>query len=129
MNADLEEQLLHRDVTERVIGVFYAVYNELGNGFVESVYQNAMALALGQSGLIVEQQFPLIVVFRGEIVGEFRVDLFVEHCIVVELKAVTQLTSAHEVQLVNYLKATGARVGLLLNFGGRSAQFRRRVLT
>ena len=126
MNAD--QELLERDVTERVIGVFYAVYNELGAGFVESVYENAMALALREAGLIVEQQHPLTVEFRGQTVGEFRVDLLVEHRIVIELKAVSFLTTAHEVQLVNYLKATGAPVGLLLNFG-RQAQFKRRVLS
>jgi len=126
MNAD--EKLLERDVTERVIGVFYTVYNELGPGFVESVYQNAMALALRHAGLFVEQQHPLTVQFRGQSVGEFRVDLLVEHNVVIELKAVATLTAAHEVQLVNYLKATGAPVGLLLNFG-RQAQFKRRVLS
>jgi GxxExxY protein len=126
MNAD--QELLQRNLTQRIIGVFYVVYNELGSGFVESVYQNAMALALKEAGLSVEQQYPLTVTFRGQVVGEFRVDLLIEQKVVVELKAVAQLTSAHEVQLVNYLKATGTGVGLLLNFG-RQAQFRRRVLT
>lgn len=128
MNADQEAQLIERDVTERVIGIFYAVYNELGSGFVESVYQNAMALALREAGFRVRQQYPLTVAFRGQTVGEFRVDLLVEERVVLELKAVAQLTTAHEVQLVNYLKATGAPVGLLLNFG-RQAQFKRRVLS
>jgi GxxExxY protein len=127
MNAD-QAELIASDITERVIGVFFAVYNELGAGFVESVYQNAMALALRESGLKVEQQYPLTVSFRGETVGEFRVDLLVEETVVLELKAVAQLTPTHEVQLVNYLKATGAPVGLLLNFG-RNAQFKRRVLS
>jgi len=127
MNAD-QAELIASDITERVIGVFFAVYNELGAGFVESVYQNAMALALRESGLKVEQQYPLTVSFRGETVGEFRVDLLVEETVVLELKAVVQLTPTHEVQLVNYLKATGAPVGLLLNFG-RNAQFKRRVLS
>jgi len=77
MNAD-QAELIASDITERVIGVFFAVYNELGAGFVESVYQNAMALALRESGLKVEQQYPLTVSFRGETVGEFRVDLLVE---------------------------------------------------
>jgi GxxExxY protein len=127
MNAD-QAELIASDITERVIGVFFAVYNELGAGFVESVYQNAMALALRESGLKVEQQYPLTVSFRGETVGEFRVDLLVEETVVLELKALAQLTPTHEVQLVNYLKATGAPVGLLLNFG-RNAQFKRRVLS
>jgi GxxExxY protein len=127
MNAD-QAELIASDITERIIGVFFAVHNELGAGFVESVYQNAMALALRDSGLKVEQQYPLTVSFRGAAVGEFRVDLLVEGTVVLELKAVAQLSPAHEVQLVNYLKATGAPVGLLLNFG-RNAQFKRRVLS
>lgn len=127
MNAD-QAELIASDITERVIGVFFGVYDDLGAGFLESVYQNAMAIALREAGLKVEQQFPLTVSFRGETVGEFRADLLVENVVVLELKAVAQLTSAHEVQLVNYLKATGAPVGLLLNFG-RSAQFKRRVLS
>jgi GxxExxY protein len=125
MNTD-RNPLLESDLTERVIGVFYAVYNELGIGLLESVYENAFAAALREAGLRVVQQAPINVLFRGILVGEFKADLLVEGRVIVELKAVSQLNQAHEVQLVNYLKATGIPVGLLFNFGPRP-QFRRRV--
>lgn len=119
--------LIEAGLTKQVIGVFYAVYNELGAVFLESVYENAFAMALRQSGLVVEQQASLTVRFRGACVGEFKADLLVSECPVVELKAVSQLNSVHEVQLVNYLKASGIKVGLLFNFGPRP-QFKRRIL-
>jgi GxxExxY protein len=118
--------LLDADLTEQVIGVFYDVYNELGTGFLESVYENALALALRDVGLEVTQQSPLNVEFRGHLVGEFRADLLIERRLIVELKAVSQIAAAHEVQLVNYLRASGLPVGLLLNFGNRP-QFKRRI--
>ncbi|WP_297834308.1 GxxExxY protein [Thermomonas sp.] len=125
MNAD-KHSLLESDLTEQVIGIFYTVYNELGAGFLESVYENAFAAALGDAGLSVVQQAPINVHFRGILVGEFKADLLVEGRVIVELKAVSQLGKVHEVQLINYLKATGIPVGLLFNFGPRP-QFKRRV--
>lgn len=125
MNAD-KHSLLESELTEQVIGIFYTVYNELGAGFLESVCENAFAAALGDAGLSVVQQAPIDVHFRGILVGEFKADLFVEGRVIVELKAVSQLGTAHEVQLINYLKATGIPVGLLFNFGPRP-QFKRRV--
>lgn len=125
MKAD-KELLMDAALTERVIGVFYAVYNELGAGFLESVYENAFAIALREIGLDTKQQVPLDVKFRGQSVGEFKADLLVSNCLVIELKAVVQLNPAHEVQLVNYLKASGIPVGLLFNFGPRP-QFKRRI--
>lgn len=113
-------------MTERVIGIFYAVYNELGHGFLESVYENALALALRETDIVAVQQAPLRVQFRGHTVGEFRADLLVENRLIVEIKAVSRLAPAHEVQLVNYLEATGIRVGLLMNFG-LHPQFKRRI--
>lgn len=126
MNAD-RPFLIEEELTERVIGSFYAVYNELGSGFLESVYENSLALLIRESGLDVAQQAPLRVDFRGAVVGEFRADLLVERRLIVEVKAVQQLVTAHEVQLLNYLKATGIRVGLLMNFGPKPV-FKRRVL-
>ncbi|HET7777687.1 MAG TPA: GxxExxY protein [Rudaea sp.] len=125
MNADKSE-LIDGDLTESVIGVFYSVYNELGHGFAETVYENAFALALRAIGHAVEQQRRLIVRYRGVIVGEFFADLIVEERLLIELKTVSNIVPAHEAQLTNYLKATGLQVGLLLNFGPR-AQFMRRV--
>ncbi|HLI16683.1 MAG TPA: GxxExxY protein [Rhodanobacteraceae bacterium] len=124
MNTDTA--LAEADLTERVIGVFYAVYNELGHGFLESVYENSLAPALREAGIAVVQQAPLRVDFRGRTVGEFRADLLVEDRLIVEIKSVSQLAPVHEVQLVNYLKATGIRVGLLMNFG-LQPQFKRRI--
>jgi len=118
--------LFDSDLTEKVIGAFYSVYNELGHGFVESVYRNAFAYELGTQGLRVEKEFPLTVRFRDIVVGQFRADLVVEGRLLVELKSTTQLLSAHEIQLINYLKATRLRLGLLLNFGPR-AEIKRRI--
>ncbi len=118
--------LMDADLTDRIIGAFYAVYNELGHGFLESVYENALAIALREAGLAVQHQASLSVRYRSHIVGDFKTDLLVEGRIIVELKAVAQLMPAHEAQLVNYLKASGLHVGLLLNFGSRP-QFKRKV--
>jgi GxxExxY protein len=125
MNADKSE-LIDADLTQRVIGIFYDVHNELGFGFVESVYENALAFALREAGLEVEQQRHLQVRFRGGVVGQFVADMVVAQRLLVELKSVSHIVPAHEAQLTHYLKATGLRVGLLLNFGPR-AQFKRRV--
>ena len=114
------------DVAGSVIGVFYKVYNELGPGFLESVYQEAMALALSQAGLPVARQVPVDVVFRGLRIGTFRADLLVGGELVVELKAARSIEQAHVAQVLNYLRATRLEAGLLLNFGPRP-QFKRIV--
>lgn len=116
--------LKHSDLTERIIGVFYDVYNELGFGFLESVYQASMVLALEQVGLRVSSQVPIPVWFRGQQVGSFFADLLVNDVVLVELKTARTLESAHEAQLLHYLRATEIEVGLLLNFGPQ-ARFRR----
>ena len=102
--------------------------SELGHGFLESVYENAMAIALQEDGLSLRQQAPLLVRYHGRNIGEFRVDLLVEDYLLVELKPVSQLSPLHEVQLVNYLKASGFPLGLLLNFGPRP-QVKRRIFS
>lgn len=107
----------HGEITEKVIGVFFDVYNELGFGFQEIVYHNALLIALPQVGLRVETKVNLPVFFRGHLVGDFFADIFVERAVVLELKAASDLVSANESQLLNYLKASPAEVGLLLNFG------------
>jgi len=123
MNAD-HKDFKHRELTQKIIGVFYNVYNELGHGFLESVYENAMTLALREAGLDARQQAPAAVYFRGQIVGDFRADLLVENAVIVELKAAKALDSTHEAQLLNYLRATNLEVGLLMNFGPKS-EFKR----
>jgi GxxExxY protein len=123
MDADLPRAELSR----RVIGAFYATYNELGHGYLESVYENALALQLEAEGLQWERQVPIDVRFRGKIVGVFRADFVIERKLILEIKAVDTLLPAHDAQVLNYLKATGLRLGLLLNFGPK-AQIRRKVL-
>jgi len=120
--------LLHRDISRRVIGAFFETYNELGHGFLEGVYEAALAVRLEECGLAFERQVPIEVRFHGRIVGCFRADLLVENRVLVEIKAGGSLLAAHEAQLLNYLKATGIQLGLLLNFGPR-AEFRRRVFS
>jgi len=107
----------HVQLTEKIIGVFYEVYNELGFGFLESVYEQAMCIALRQGGLSVECQVPIKVYFRGIEVGFFKADMLVEAVILLELKSARALEAAHESQLANELRATDIEVGLLLNFG------------
>ena len=121
------EEFLHKDITHSIIGAAYKVYNTLGSGFLEKVYENALCMEIELMGLEVERQAPIKVLYKGKVVGEYFADLLVEKNIIVELKAVTELNRTHEVQLVNYLRATGLRVGLLINFGDKIL-IRRKVL-
>jgi GxxExxY protein len=116
MNAD-ERRYKHERTTRQIIGVFFDVYNELGYGFLESVYCEAMTIALRYEGLQVEREFPLTARFRGQLIGNFKADLVVRGSVIVELKAVKSLEPAHEAQILNYLRASVLEVGLLLNFG------------
>jgi GxxExxY protein len=110
----------HSEVTEIIIGVFYDVYNELGFGFLESVYRNSLQLALRAKGLSIEAEKPVPVFFRGVNVGDFRADLVVNNCILLELKTAERIIIAHEAQLLNYLRATSLELGLILNFGPKA---------
>ena len=114
----------HKEITEKVIGVFYDVYNELGHGFLESVYQRSFEIALKSKGLLVLRKIDIPVWFRAQKVGEFEADILVEGCVLLELKACRNLDRAHEAQLLNYLRATEIEVGLLFNFGVKP-EFRR----
>ncbi len=116
--------LKHADLTDKIIGVFYDVYNELGHGFLESVYEDSFAIALRQAGLAAQQQVAVPVWFRNHKVGDYRADMLVENSVLLELKCAKCLEAAHEAQLLHYLKSTHIEVGLLFNFGVR-AQFRR----
>ncbi|MBL0938405.1 MAG: GxxExxY protein [Gemmatimonadaceae bacterium] len=109
--------LRHERITYQIIGAFLDVYNALGWGFVESVYQSAMLIALGKRGLSVEREANLPVYYDGKLVGNFRCDLLVERAVLVELKVADQLSKAHSAQLLNYLRASSLEVGVLLNFG------------
>lgn len=123
IDAD-ERRFKHSDLTESIIGVSYEAYNELGQGFLENVYEHAMVLALKAKGLEVQHQVPLPVLFRGQKIGSYEADLVVNGVVLLELKACRALDPSHEAQLLNYLRCTRIEVGLLLNFGPR-AQVRR----
>ncbi len=110
----------HSSDTDLVIGAFYDVYNKLGYGFTEKVYENALAIMLQKRGAKVEQQKSIRVIFEGQVVGEYFADLVINDNVIVELKAVRKLLLEHEAQLLNYLKATEFEVGLLLNFGPKA---------
>lgn len=114
------------ELTEKIIGAFFRVYNQLGYGFSEKVYENAMVLELRKLGLNVEQQKPIAVYYGERIVGEYFADILVNEAVILELKAVKQLLEEHSAQLLNYLKASSVEVGLLLNFGPK-AQYSRKV--
>ena len=116
----------HEEITEKIIKAFYKVYNTLGYGFLEKVYENAMYIELMTMGLKVERQKHILVYYFGSIVGDYNSDLIVEEIVAVELKAHECLVEANESQLVNYLKATNLEVGLLLNFGKRP-QIKRKI--
>lgn len=118
--------LKYRKLTKQVIKEFYNVYNELGTGFLESIYENALAIALRDAGLNIETQYAIPVYFRDIQVGKFRADIIVENKVILELKAVNKLQRVHEAQLLNYLKATHIEIGLLLNFGDEP-NFKRRI--
>lgn len=125
MNAD-KRGLIHEELTEKIIKIFFDVYNELGHGFLESVYERAMEVALKQAGMQVRRQVRLRVLFRGEAIAEFAADMIVNECVIIELKASTALCSADGAQLLNQLRSTEMEVGLLMNFGNRP-EFKRKV--
>jgi GxxExxY protein len=114
-------------VTREIIGAAYTVYNEMGFGFLDSIYESCMVLELTARGLRAESQKPIKVYFRGNIVGHFEADSLINDIVIVELKSVRQLIEAHEVQLVNYLVATHMPVGLLINFGANGVEVKRKV--
>jgi GxxExxY protein len=117
----------HEDLTGKIIGCAYKVYNTMGFGFLESVYEKCMAIELTKLGLEVKAQHPITVYYESHIVGEFFADLWVQEAVIVELKSVRAIVSAHETQLVNYLKATGKDVGLVINFGETKVEVKRKV--
>ncbi|MCR4304875.1 MAG: GxxExxY protein [Gallionella sp.] len=119
----------HSEVTQKIIGCAMKVHGTLGSGFLESVYQNALALELHKAGMKVECEKRIQVTYDGVVVGDFVADMLINENILVENKAVQVLVSAHEVQLVNYLTATGTDIGLLLNFGAARLEFKRKTRT
>ncbi|MBM82928.1 MAG: GxxExxY protein [Planctomycetaceae bacterium] len=121
--------MVNDELTKRVIGAAFQVHNTLGSGFLEAVYERALSIELNKLGIPHERQAPLKVTYDGHIVGEFAADILIEGELVVELKAVAKLATVHEVQLVNYLAATGINIGLLINFGPDKVDVKRKYRT
>lgn len=119
---------IHSEISEQIIKCFYKVYNKLGYGFLEKVYQNALHLELKDEGLLCEVQKNIKVFYKDKVVGEYFADIVANNCIIIELKAAEGLVEEHEFQLINYLKATEIEVGLLLNFG-KKPQIKRKIFT
>ncbi|HLF46613.1 MAG TPA: GxxExxY protein [Chitinophagaceae bacterium] len=119
-------ELLHKETTDKILKAFYTVYNVLGYGFLEKVYENALFIELRKLGLQVVKQQHIKVHYDGEEVGEYFADLLIEDLVIVELKAAEGIIEEHEHQLLNYLKATEKEIGLLLNFG-KKPQFKRKI--
>ena len=124
----IKDNYIHSEITDSIIKAFYNVYNKLGYGFLEKVYENGMMIELKRLGLNAEKQKQLKVFYDEFEIGEYYADIIVNDCVIVELKAAEAICPEHEAQLVNYLKATDIEVGLLLNFG-KEPKFKRRVLT
>jgi len=118
----------HQELTKSIIGIYYDVYNELGYGFLEKVYQNAMIIELKSRGYTIQNQKKISVLYKNEIVGDYIPDIIVNNSVIIELKRVEYIVESHESQLLNYLKATHCEVGLLLNFG-KDPQFIRKIFT
>jgi GxxExxY protein len=117
----------YEEITETIIGCAYRVYNKMGFGFLESVYEKCLLIELRKAGLETETQKPITVHYEGELVGEFVADMMVNDAVIIELKTVRKIFKAHEVQLVNHLVATGKPVGLILNFGETKVEIKRKV--
>jgi GxxExxY protein len=115
------------ELTEKIIGCAYRVYNKIGFGFLESVYEKCMLIELRKKDLIAEAQNPITVYYENEIVGEFVADIIVNDTVIIELKSLREIIKAHEVQLVNYLSATGKPVGLIINFGEKKVEIKRKI--
>ena len=114
-------------LTEKIIGCAYRVYNKMGFGFLESVYEKCLMIELKKAGLIAESQVPINVEYDGESVGEFVADILVEDVVILELKSVKRIIRAHEIQVVNYLTATHKEIGLILNFSETKVEVKRKV--
>ena len=125
MNTDYKDSK-YKELTEKIIGIFYKVYNNLGYGFLENVYENAMVLDFKKENIPAVSQYAIKVLYEDEIVGKYFADILVDGKVIVEIKAAKNLVLEHEAQLLNYLKATDKEVGLLLNFGPKP-EFKRKI--
>ena len=126
MEAKKKFEGKHSELTGKILGAFFQLHKELGFGFSEKIYETALEILLVELGLIVERQKDIFVYYHGKVIGEYKADLIVNGMVLIELKSVERLITAHDAQLLNYLKATEIEVGLLLNFG-REAEFHRKI--
>ena len=126
MDTDFQDATKHKELTEKIIRIFYRAYNTLGYGFLEKIYENAMIIEFRREGIPAVAQSPIKVLYKNELVGEYYADILVDEKVIVEIKATRTLALEHEAQLLNYLKATDIEVGLLLNFGPKP-QIKRKV--
>lgn len=123
-----EEKILYKELSYKVVGLAMQVHTELGYGFLEKVYENALMITLRENGIKAEQQIPIKVYFHDQIVGEYIADILVEDCIILELKGQDRIIENHKAQTLNYLKATGLKLAILLNFGKYKLESERLVL-
>ena len=126
MNTDFQDTTKHKELTEKIIRIFYRVYNTLGYGFLEKIYENAMMIEFRREGISAAAQTSIKVLYINELVGEYYADILVDNKVIIEIKATRTLALEHEAQLLNYLKATNIEIGLLLNFGPKP-QIKRKV--
>ncbi|MBI3741757.1 MAG: GxxExxY protein [Chloroflexi bacterium] len=121
-------EFIHGELTRQVIGAAFEVWKVLGYGFLEKVYENSLAEEFKRSGIVFQQQFAIDVMYKSVLVGAYIADLFVDRKVIVEIKTEKEYNAKHEAQLLNYLKATGIRVGLLLNFGEKRCEHKRLII-
>ena len=124
----VDDRYLHSDITDRIIACIHSVRSALGPGFAEKLYENALVVELQTRGLSIKQQHPIRVYYKDILIGEYVADLLVEEKVIVELKALEALSELHDAQIINYLKLSGIRVGLLVNFGSRKLEWRRKIV-
>jgi len=120
-------EFLYKEITEQIIGAAFEVYKVLGYGFLEKVYHKALVVELKLRRLPIEEEYAIKVIYENEIVGEYYADIFVERKVIVEIKVDDKYNSQHEAQLLNYLKATGIKIGLVINFGKSKCEFKRLI--
>ena len=122
------DKIVYRELSYKIVGIAMTVHNELGYGFLEKVYENAMMILFRRDGITTQQQYPIKVQFQGEIVGDYYADILVEDKFILELKSTDQIVNVHKAQALNYLKATGIKLALILNFGKEKLEYERLVL-
>lgn len=122
-----EKEVFHKDLSYKIVGLAMQVHNELGFGFLEKIYENAMMILLAENEIYAQQQVPIDVSFHGQIIGEYKPDIIVERQIILELKSQVSIVEANKVQTLNYLKATNLKLAILLNFGKSQLEYKRFV--